>query len=371
MYANTILLEAQVGWFDQVGSGSGDIVSVVTVTAGENLDKFDVVYCDKYNSSVAKKAYCNGIKNSAEVVGVVSQDEGIAIGTQGIVSLFGNLYNVDWAWTPFQWVYLSSTPGQLSQTLPSTSGEFVVPVGIATSVDTMTVSPMVGWELTGIGPTIGFNLVDFNQASGTLSIIYPSPGSVITQTTVIVRTVATSGSPTISIGVGSDIDRDMTANYTDLSNYGTYIYEPYSLAGASPEGIIATITADGQTFSGTICVSYMIPNAYNGSLIGHSFSQTTSSPYVIFIPPDNTVITRIACVIDTPASGGSPTLSVGTVGDIDRDFEITDSDLKVAGIYLYEPYTECGLSASPVRLTITPSGQTFNGRIYLWYNIVS
>lgn len=347
--------------------------NVITVTAGERLERFDVVYCDSTNSNVARKAYCNGLKTSAEVVGVVSQVGGIDFGDTGSVSISGTLASQAWNWVPFQWVYLSTTAGGLTQTQSTTNGQFIVPVGLATATTDIMVSPMIGWEVTGQIPIQGFKFTSFSQTSGVLGLLTPSPNAVITQVAVVVSSAASAGSPTISIGTESSAQRDMPTTYTDLKNLGTYIYEPFTACGSTPDPVIATITAAGQTFSGSVSISYIVPNIYNyyGALVGYSFSQATSSPYVLLNPPDNSIIVKIACIVDTPASGGSPTLSIGISGTVDRDFKTTDNDLKTAGIYLYEPYTVCGVSGAPILLTIVPSAQTFSGRIYLWYSISS
>ena len=84
-------------------------------------------------------------------------------------------------------------------------------------------------------------------------------------------------------------------------------------------------------------------------------------------PPDNAVLTKIVIVVDTAASAGAPTCSVGIVGNCWQGYGTTDSSLLVAGTYIVEPYTACGTSGANISLTITPDSQTFAGRCYLHY----
>ena len=100
-----------------------------------------------------------------------------------------------------------------------------------------------------------------------------------------------------------------------------------------------------------------------------SFTQATSSPVTLLDPPNNAVITKIVVVVDSAASAGSPTVSVGTAGDADRDMDELDSDIKVGATYIVEPYTACGTNGDNIILTITPDSQTFSGRCYLHYAV--
>lgn len=103
------------------------------------------------------------------------------------------------------------------------------------------------------------------------------------------------------------------------------------------------------------------------TLVAASFTQATSSPVTLLDPPNNAVVTKIVVVVDSVASAGSPTVSVGTAGDADRDMDELDSDIKTAATYIVEPYTACGTNGDNIILTITPDSQTFSGRCYLHY----
>jgi hypothetical protein len=416
--SNTILFDAQVGWFslnsvyasadgDQLNidwnpnnySPTVDVIapsvdhlaahlkgidtrlltagssSIVTVTAGENLNRFDVVYSDASNSNVAKKAFCDSAEFKAEVIGIVSQVGGISTGNTGSVSLTGTLINSSgsWNWVPFQWVYLSEVPGGLTQTPPNSNGQYVVPVGLATSTNEVSISPMLGWEVSNSIPIQGFKFVEFDETDTVIGLVTPSPNAVITQIVIKVDNPATAGNPTIIVGVGTDTDRDVNSTYADLKTVGIYIYEPFSICGVTPETIIATIDADGQTFSGSISISYMVSNVANskGSLVAYDFDEDTTSPYTLLDPPDNAILMKVACLVDTPGTG-SPTLSIGIAGNTERDFATSDNDLTIAGTYVHEPYTVCGISGNAIILTMANhSGTGIIGRLYVCYNVNS
>jgi hypothetical protein len=130
---------------------------------------------------------------------------------------------------------------------------------------------------------------------------------------------------------------------------------------------ISTI-ADGQFLKrvGTDIVS-ATAGAFNVALI--SFTQATSSPALLLDPPNGAVLTKIVVVVDTAGSTGSPTCSVGVSGTAGRDMATTDSDLKIQGTYIVEPYTACGTDGANISLTITPDSQTFSCRCYLHYAV--
>jgi hypothetical protein len=104
-------------------------------------------------------------------------------------------------------------------------------------------------------------------------------------------------------------------------------------------------------------------------VVGLSFTQATSSPALLLDPPNGSVITKVVIVVDTVASSGAPSCSVGISGTVARDMGITDSNLKVIGTYIVEPYTACGTDGANISLTITPDSQTFAGRCYLHYAV--
>lgn len=106
----------------------------------------------------------------------------------------------------------------------------------------------------------------------------------------------------------------------------------------------------------------------NGELCQEeSFTQGASSPVTIFTPPVNAVISCVQIEISVAAAGGTPTVSVGISGDADRDMDEDHSDLLTAGIYEVSPMTAVGESPGAVILTISADGQTFTGKVRVWY----
>lgn len=100
----------------------------------------------------------------------------------------------------------------------------------------------------------------FTQAtSSPLTIFTPPANSLITKVQVQVEGAAAAGAPTISVGVSGTVERDMEAADVDLKTVGIYEVTPMTSVGGTPAAIIATITPDSQTFSGTVRVWYVLP----------------------------------------------------------------------------------------------------------------
>ncbi len=154
-----------------------------------------------------------------------------------------------------------------------------------------------------------------------------------------------------------------------------------SITLAAPAGLGSTVTltfpdndgASGQVLSsdGSGNLSWVDVSA-NASLVQQeAFTEATSSPVTIFTPPANSVITRVSIEISTAASGGSPTLTVGTGATPDLYMASTDNDVKTTGIYQIDLYDNVGGSPSAVQLAITPSSQTFTGIVFVHYTTPS
>lgn len=128
--------------------------------------------------------------------------------------------------------------------------------------------------------------------------------------------------------------------------------------GASGE----VLTTDG---SGILSWS---PTTANGSLTQtETFTQATSSPLTIFTPPTGAFISKVAIDVTSAASGGSPTLQVGTASDPNAYMDTDESDVKTVATYLTFPFTSVIGAPDAVVLTITPSAQTFSGRVFVEY----
>jgi hypothetical protein len=150
----------------------------------------------------------------------------------------------------------------------------------------------------------------------------------------------------------------------------TYFDGIYTLANLG--GVATSVTVAGHALTGNVTVSQSdvgLANVINvaQAVKALAFTQATSSPALLLDPPDNAVLTKIVIVVDTAASAGAPTCSVGIVGTAGRDMATTDCSLLTAGTYIVEPYTACGTSGANISLTITPDSQTFAGRCYLHY----
>ncbi|MEW6138902.1 MAG: hypothetical protein AB1733_11775 [Thermodesulfobacteriota bacterium] len=87
-------------------------------TAGESLSQFDAVYLDVV-SERWMKAQSGSTAQKGDVWGIVTEDGGITIGSDGEILLFGFVTNQSWTWTPGDILYLSQTAGEITSTEPT------------------------------------------------------------------------------------------------------------------------------------------------------------------------------------------------------------------------------------------------------------
>jgi hypothetical protein len=349
----------------------GSVASVVsaTATAGEDLLQYQAVYVDTVTNKIKKSAN-NQTESTANFFGIVSQSGGILTDATGTVTLNGLVTNGTWNWTPFLYVYVGATAGSLTQTPPTSDGQFVVPVGVAMSNTSIQVNPQTGWTVSGVSPVFGVGKLAFTETTGTGTLVTPPRYAIITQVVIVVSQAAGGAGGTVSVGTPTDTDIDLPTSYVDLTSAGIYIYEPFNDCGVTPLPEVLTVVAGGQTFIGTAYIFYAVPNQLTGNsgFTKVDFTQDSISPVTVIGPPDNATITKVICIVDTARTSGTPTLSVGIADDTDRDMTTLDNDLEVQGTYLYEPYTDVGTNASPIIITLTGHGTSgVEGRIFVWY----
>ena len=127
-------------------SGSGGSISTLLGTAGEDISQYDVVY---YTSSgTYKKSKNNGTEAEAECIGISTAN--IPNGSTGIIQIgLGTITNSSWAFTSGDQLYVSDTYGEITNIVPATIGDYVKPVGYATSSTTIVFCPQSGWIVGG------------------------------------------------------------------------------------------------------------------------------------------------------------------------------------------------------------------------------
>lgn len=113
--------------------GSDDTYTGTTITglnAGATIAQWEAVYLD--GSSTWQLADANGANTyparGLAVAAYVSTNP-------ATILVHGTVRNDAWNWTPGGTIYLSGTPGALTQTAPSTSGDKVQQVGFALTAD--------------------------------------------------------------------------------------------------------------------------------------------------------------------------------------------------------------------------------------------
>ena len=112
-------------------------------------------------------------------------------------------------------------------------------------------------------------------------------------------------------------------------------------------------------------LAFAAPTSNAATIQVEEFTEATSSPITILAPEDDSVISRVIVVVDSAAGAGSPTISVGVSGTLERDMAAADVDLTTAGIYEVAPLTDVGTDPGDIIATITPDSQTFSGRVYV------
>lgn len=93
------------------------------------------------------------------------------------------------------------------------------------------------------------------------------------------------------------------------------------------------------------------------------FDQTTDGD--IFLPSNDDRLREIILVVESAAAGGSPTAEVGTAAAPSAYAAAGDFDLLTAGIYRVTLEEYVDVDPVAVRLTITASGQSFSGRVFV------
>lgn len=142
---------------------------------------------------------------------------------------------------------------------------------------------------------------------------------------------------------------------------------PAGLAGNVALTLPPDAGTDGWVLKtdGNGVTSWITPVSNSAYIQLESFTQATSSPLTILAPEDASVVSKVIVVVDSAASAGSPTLSVGVAGTVERDMAAADNDLKTVGVYEVTPMTQLGASPGDIIATLVPDSQTFSGRIYL------
>ena len=115
----------------------GDIRQLRTGTAGEDLNAYDCVYIE-----INQKWYKTNANSDAKSDGILAIVLGNTVnGADGQLQIAGPITSPTWFWTPGRPVYLSTTPGKLTQTAPATPGSQIRIVGHAIGTQTIVLTP--------------------------------------------------------------------------------------------------------------------------------------------------------------------------------------------------------------------------------------
>jgi hypothetical protein len=120
-----------------VGYDSHPFIAQLTAAYETNLAEFDVVYMDTLDEGKCGLAQANGTYDEIDAMGIVVEPDGIDNDETGSVLLRGFVTNPAWSWSVGAKLYLSDTPGLVSETPGSTE----VFVGRAVAADTIFFDP--------------------------------------------------------------------------------------------------------------------------------------------------------------------------------------------------------------------------------------
>jgi hypothetical protein len=100
------------------------------------------VYADSSSSGNLRKAV-NTSETSADAIGIVVESGGISASASGEIAI-GPIVVNGGSWVTGGAIYVSATPGAITQTKPVTG--FVKPLGFAVSTTQIFVNPQTGWN---------------------------------------------------------------------------------------------------------------------------------------------------------------------------------------------------------------------------------
>lgn len=122
----------------------GNTQNTINAIAGEALAQYDVCYF--HSNGKLKKVQCDGTEAEADAIAIalvaLSEDE------TGLFALGrSKILNPAWNHTKGATVYVSATPGALTETKPNTNGQYVKPLGVFIETNTLLFAPELGYEV--------------------------------------------------------------------------------------------------------------------------------------------------------------------------------------------------------------------------------
>ncbi|MCK4781559.1 hypothetical protein KAS79_01370 [Candidatus Parcubacteria bacterium] len=139
---------------------------VIRVHALEDISKFDAVSVESMNAVIAYRADADNI-DRRPAIGIATED--IPSGTYGRVLISGEASKNNWfplPTNPSRQVYLSTTPGQLTVTPPTSADAVIQVMGIAIGRHALFLNPSLQYETSGGGGGDGNNYVTGISFSG-------------------------------------------------------------------------------------------------------------------------------------------------------------------------------------------------------------
>jgi hypothetical protein len=181
-----------------------------------------------------------------------------------------------------------------------------------------------------------------------------------------------------------EIRNDTDTAYANVESHSIKLHGTNALNGVTitvPGAMGSNVTLtlpsdDGATnqvlaTNGSGVLSWVDVSSNSNLVQTESFTQATSSPLTIFTPTSGTYILSVVVEVTSAASGGNPTVQLGTVSDPNAYVDTDEINLNELGVYIVNPHDVVIGSPDAVVLSIAPDSQTFSGRIFVNYSTPS
>lgn len=94
--------------------------------------------------------------------------------------------------------------------------------------------------------------------------------------------------------------------------------------------------------------------------------DNTFESQIIFTPNVDSTILKVVCILNPAHPNDLPDIFLGTQATPARDFDLSNARLEQVGMFVHEPYTECGDNPFDLILSVYALNKVFSGTLYIW-----
>ena len=214
--------------------------------------------------------------------------------------------------------------------------------------------------------------------SSPLILYYTGNGTIITGARIHIETFF-DGAATLSIGHAGNVDAVIASsenNPLELGDYETTRFLSYAgvdtirlyvNAGAATQGAghVLLGVRKNNLFGSVLNSLNSLTNAEQVEIT--SFNENTVSPLTVYTADHDSGLLKVEIEVTVAATGGNPSLCLGTDSIVDLDMLTTENDLKLTGCTEICAYRQVDTVNNPLRATIVSDGQVFSGVIRVYY----